>query len=136
MDSPGSRSSLVSWLARFQGAYYLATGVWPLIHMGSFLAVTGPKTDLWLVRTVGVLVAVIGASLLMASRQPRLAPESLALAAGSALGLAAIEIWHVTRGVIAPIYLADAALEIPLAAALLLTWRRPRPGSGVTPPGR
>jgi hypothetical protein len=34
------------WLAGLQGAYFLVTGVWPLVHMPSFLAVTGPKTDL------------------------------------------------------------------------------------------
>lgn len=44
-------------LAFLQGTYYLLTGVWPFASMGTFLAVTGPKTDLWLVRTVGALVA-------------------------------------------------------------------------------
>jgi hypothetical protein len=44
-------------LAARQGVYYLLTGVWPLPSIGSFQRVTGPKTDLWLVRTVGVLVA-------------------------------------------------------------------------------
>ena len=33
-----------------QGALYVVTGVWPLLHMASFEAVTGPKTDDWLVR--------------------------------------------------------------------------------------
>ena len=51
-------------LAGIQGLYYLITGIWPLVHMESFLAVTGPKTDLWLVQTVGALIAVIGAMLL------------------------------------------------------------------------
>ena len=38
---------------------YLATGLWPLFNIESFQQVTGPKTDLWLVRTVGVLVDLI-----------------------------------------------------------------------------
>jgi hypothetical protein len=46
--------------ATTQAAYYLMTGLWPLFHRRSFEAVTGPKTDYWLVRTVGVLVAAIG----------------------------------------------------------------------------
>lgn len=29
-----------------QGTFYLATGIWPLVHIESFVAVTGPKTDL------------------------------------------------------------------------------------------
>ncbi len=51
-----------------QGAYYLLTGVWPLINMDSFERVTGAKTDKWLVKTVGVLVAAIGGSLMVAAR--------------------------------------------------------------------
>ena len=47
-------------LALLQGIFYVATGVWPLIDIVSFQVVTGPKTDLWLVKTVGVLVTVIG----------------------------------------------------------------------------
>ena len=34
-------------LAYAQSAYFAATGVWPIVHMPSFLRVTGPKTDLW-----------------------------------------------------------------------------------------
>lgn len=50
----------LSVVAALQGLFYLATGVWPLIHIDSFLAVTGSKTDLWLVYTVGLLVSVVG----------------------------------------------------------------------------
>src|SRR4051812_47162991 len=50
-------------LARLQAAYYVATGVWPIAHMKSFEAVTGPKVDHWLVRTFGALVTAAGAAL-------------------------------------------------------------------------
>ena len=43
-----------------------ATGIWPLLDIESFQDVTGSKTDLWLVRTVGVLVAVIDGVVLLA----------------------------------------------------------------------
>jgi 8-oxo-dGTP pyrophosphatase MutT (NUDIX family) len=46
--------------------FYLLTGIWPLLHIQSFQSVTGPKTDLWLVKTAGVLITVIGAVLMMA----------------------------------------------------------------------
>ena len=36
-----------------QGAFYLAAGLWPIVHRSSFERATGPKTDFWLVRTVG-----------------------------------------------------------------------------------
>lgn len=32
-------------LTVLQGAYYLATGVWPLVSRRSFERVTGPRTD-------------------------------------------------------------------------------------------
>ena len=39
-----------------EGVYFFLTGVWPVVHLPSFIAVTGPKRDLWLVRTVGLLI--------------------------------------------------------------------------------
>ncbi|MGE3500053.1 MAG: hypothetical protein AB7N53_19505, partial [Candidatus Binatia bacterium] len=59
--------------ALVQGIYFFTTGVWPLIHRASFEAVTGPKVDYWLVETVGILVAVIGLTLLAAIRTHTLA---------------------------------------------------------------
>ena len=66
--------------------------------MRTFEAVTGPKADRWLVKTVGVLVAVIGVVLTMAGARRHVGPEPAALAAGSAAGLAAIDTIYATRG--------------------------------------
>jgi hypothetical protein len=99
-----------------QGLFYVATGVWPLVDIHSFEKVTGPKRDDWLVKTVGVLVTVIGGVLLAAGARGRTTPETAWLGAGSALGLAAIDVVYTSKGVIAPIYLADAAVEVGLAA--------------------
>ncbi len=55
-------------VALVQGIYFLVTGIWPLISMRTFLTITGPKTDLWLVKTVGLVLAVIGAVLISAQR--------------------------------------------------------------------
>lgn len=111
-----------SKLCAAQGAFYLATGIWPLVSRRTFEAVTGPKTDFWLVKTVGVMVAVIGGTLLTAGRRERVTPEIAWLAAGAAAGFVAIDTWYVSRGRIAPVYLADAALE----AGLLGLWARVR----------
>ena len=75
-----------------QGLYYVLSGLWPLAHMRSFTAVTGPKTDLWLVKTAGLLIASIGASLLAAAARGAAAPETVVLAAGSALALAGADV--------------------------------------------
>jgi hypothetical protein len=63
-------------LAGLQGAFYVATGVWPLIDIDSFQAVTGPKADLWLVYTVGGLIAAVGAVVLTAAWSRRVSPET------------------------------------------------------------
>ena len=126
---------LARWIAALQGAYFAGTGLWPIFHMASFLAVTGPKTDLWLVRTVGLLVATIGATLLLAAWRSRLSPELLLLAATSAITLAAIDCIHVLLDVISPIYLLDAVAELVVVAAWLGAWLRERRSrSGTTPP--
>jgi hypothetical protein len=103
-----------------QGLYYVLSGLWPLAHMRSFLAVTGPKTDLWLVKAVGLLVTAIGASLLAASARGAAAPETIVLAVGSALALAGVDVVFAATRTISRIYLADAAAE----AALLVLWAR------------
>ena len=110
-------------LALAQGVVYLVSGVWPLVHMRSFEAVTGPKTDRWLVKTVGTLVTAIGGGLVLAGRRRRTTPEVALIGAGSALGLAAIDVVYVAKGRISPVYLLDAAIELPLAAAWAGVWR-------------
>ena len=111
-------------IAAVQGAYFLATGVWPLVHMPSFEAVTGPKSDKWLVRTVGVLVGIIGGVLVSAAARGRVTPEVAGLAVGSAAGLGAIDTIYSTCGRISPIYLADAVLEGGIVAAWSATGAR------------
>jgi hypothetical protein len=101
-----------------QGLYFLLTGVWPLLSMRTFEAVTGPKVDHWLVKTVGVLVAVIGVSLLTDARRP--SRGSRVLGAGSAAALGGVDVVYSLRGRISKIYLLDAVLE----AVLVSLWAR------------
>jgi hypothetical protein len=107
-------------LCTIQGLYSLLTGVWPLADIASFQAVTGVKTDHlvtgrqsdhWLVNTVAVLLTANALVFLFAAWRGRPSPEVMLLAVASAIGLAAIDLIYVSRGVLAPIYLADAAIE-------------------------
>lgn len=109
------------WLVRLawsQGVYFVATGAWPLVHLMSFESVTGPKTDDWLVRTIGVLVLVVGLALLLSAMRLRVPAEIALLAMGSALGLATIDVVFATGDVISDVYLLDALIE----AGLVLLW--------------
>jgi hypothetical protein len=106
-------------LLRFHAAYYCASGLSPLVSMRLFEAVTGPKRDRWLVQMVGLLAATIGASLWASSQSEERQPAVLVLAIGAALSFAGIDVVHVLGRRISPIYLADAAIELVLAALLL-----------------
>jgi hypothetical protein len=102
-------------LALLQGAYYLVSGLWPIISLRTFEQVTGPKTDGWLVKMVGLLAAVIGA--VLAGRAASGERPDVALAVGSAAAFGVIDVVYAGRGRISPIYLADAAVEAGLIGA-------------------
>jgi hypothetical protein len=115
-----------------QSVYYVLTGVWPLVHLSSFELVTGPKTDDWLVHMVGLLALVIGLAVGVAAAQGRVhTPEITTVAAGAAIAFAAIDLWYGLSGHIAPIYLADAAVEGVLLVGLAAT-----PAPSLTYPDR
>ncbi|MDP9170379.1 MAG: hypothetical protein M3N54_07160 [Acidobacteriota bacterium] len=99
------------------GAFNLASGLWPVFNRRSFEVVTGPKEDFWLVRTVGLLLAVTGTA--MAGSRKRVTPEIRLLGTGVAGSLATIGVIYGTKGRISRIYLLDAVAQSTLAAAWL-----------------
>ena len=105
-------------VALTQGAFYLATGLWPIVHLPSFERVTGPKRDKWLVKTLGGLIAAVGGALVVGAFEKRRSRALSVLGAGSSFALAAADIYYVARGRTSPVYLADAAAE----AALFTLW--------------
>lgn len=107
-------------VALIQGIYFFVTGLWPIFSMRTFLLITGPKTDLWLVKTVGLILAVIGAVLIYAQRTAGINSAIILLAIGSAAVLTIIEVIYVAKRVISPVYLADAIAELILIGWWLL----------------
>lgn len=112
----GTAAPSAAAAAAVQGLYYLGTGVWPLVSIDSFLKVTGPKTDLWLVQAFGVLVAIAGVVLLVTAWRQKVPLEIVTLAVGMAMALAGVDIVFVLRRDIGPVYLIDALAEIGLLA--------------------
>lgn len=98
-------------LALLQGLFLVTTGIWPLVNMHSFLRLTGPKTDLWLVITVGLLLAVTGAVLSISGIRNNSGAEFALLGMGTAASLAVVDIYFSINGTISPIYLLDALVE-------------------------
>jgi hypothetical protein len=112
------RYPAMSLVALVQGSFFIATGLWPLVHMESFQWVTGRKTDLWLVKTTGVLLAVIGSGLTLAATANQITVPLAIIGMASAAGLIAIELVYVFKRVISGIYLVDSTIE----AGFLLWW--------------
>ena len=99
-------------LARAHGLFNVIGGVWPLVHLPSFEAVFGPKTDRWLVRTVAGLLLANGCSQLIASRRASDASAAAAVGIGTAATLATIDLIYAPSGRISKVYLLDAVLEL------------------------
>lgn len=106
-----------------QGLYYVGTGVWPLVDMPSFEAVTGPKTEHWLVHMVGALVAAVGLALLVGARRVVPTAETIVLAVAAAAAFAGIDVVYTRNGTIRDIYLADAVAQGVLVLAILVGGR-------------
>jgi hypothetical protein len=105
-------------IAYFQSAYFLITALWPLIHIESFLRITGQKKEVWLVKTVSVLLCSIGITLLSSAYFNEINRSIIVLALSSAAGLIMIDVYYTIKGKILPVYLADASLE----AGLIICW--------------
>lgn len=110
-------SRIVPWI---QGFYYIITGLWAQLSISTFMQVTGPKTDIWLVKVVGLLLLVSGIVLIISAFRRHIPLEVAALGAGNALVLAGAELVYVLTGTISPIYLLDALIEI----IFILGWIR------------
>jgi hypothetical protein len=110
-------------LARVHGAANAVGGLWPLVHLSSFEAIFGPKTDRWLVKTVSGLLIVNGLTQLTAKRTPEAISQARRLGLGTAATLAAIDLVYAPSGRISKMYLLDAAMEI----GWILGWIRQTP---------
>src|SRR5437763_10359912 len=86
--------SLYRLLIWIQGVYTLLTALWGLVDIDSFMAVTGPKTDIWLVKTVSVLLLPV-VLVLFSGLQERMPLWPVAFCGGlTALGLACVEYYY------------------------------------------
>jgi hypothetical protein len=111
MDSRG--------LARAQGWFNIANGMWPLVSMRSFEKVLGPKAEHWLVRTVAGLLVTSGIAQVRSSSIAQ-ASDARRVGLGTAATLGIIDVRYALPGRIRRIYLLDALLE----AGWIMAWLR------------
>ena len=127
-DAGTPDSAALRATAACQGAFNVLTGLWPLVHMGSFEAVTGPKHDKWLVRTVSGLLVTIGVEQLRSVRSGQGLQSARRMGVGTAATLVAIDVFYASRGRISKVYLLDAVVEVMILTSWLAA-RRPVEGS-------
>ena len=73
--------------------------------------------DFWLARTIGVLVAAIGSTLLLAAKRRAVIRELEWAAVSSSAGLAAVDVVYVAKGRISRVYPGDVAVKPPSSAS-------------------
>ena len=106
-------------IALLHALFFAIGGVWSVLHRRSFEAVSGPKIDYWLVRTVGGLLTTVGIVLAGAALRDRITPEIRWLAIGTSGVLTAIDVIYTAQRRIRPVYLLDAAANLALIAGWL-----------------
>jgi hypothetical protein len=106
----------------------LGIGLWPVLGLKSFMAVTGPKLEGWLTKGVGACLANIGAALAAAGARGKVARELRVLGATTALSFAAMDFWYAGfRRRISRVYLMNSAVQLGFAAAWgYAAWRESR----------
>ncbi|HEX8334389.1 MAG TPA: hypothetical protein VF622_17330, partial [Segetibacter sp.] len=90
---PTRRNKFINYLLTIQGIYSLITALWGLIDIESFMEVTGPKTDVWLVKTASVLIIPIAFCLISAIYIRNSVLPAAIVGLTSALGLAFIDFY-------------------------------------------
>ncbi|WP_457972753.1 hypothetical protein [Arthrobacter sp. D1-17] len=100
------------FIARVHGVFNVLNGLWPLVHMSSFETVFGPKTDKWLVRTVGGLLLVNGIAQLRTGKGKAEVQQARRIGMGTAATLTTIDLVYVGNGTLSRMYLLDAAAEV------------------------
>lgn len=115
--------TIVLW---FQGLYTVITALWALLHIESFMDVTGPKTDTWLVKTVSFILLSIGIGMIAEAISRTLALPLLLLFLLNAIALAGIDFYYATNNVIWNVYLLDGIEQIIFISFLVFFLSRPK----------
>jgi hypothetical protein len=102
---------LFNYFVWCQAIYIFVMAIWPIIHIESFMEVTGPKTDIWLVKTVGALLIPISITMITHLVIHSETKPLTMLGGSTALAFICIDLYYSLNDTISNIYLADAAIE-------------------------
>jgi hypothetical protein len=110
-----------------QGIYTFITAVWPIVDIDSFMKVTGYKTDVWLVKTVSVLLLAFSIGLLASAFSKRLEFSIAFLALFASAGLTYVDFYYPANDIISNIYMADGVVEVVFVVAWLILLLNKKP---------
>ena len=101
-----------------QSTYIMVTAVWPILDIETFMAITGRKTDLWLVKTVGALLIPVATCLssylfIGSDRRPALVLGTL-----TSISFIIIDFHYALNDIISDVYLVDGVIQL----LFLLAW--------------
>jgi hypothetical protein len=122
-DNVADQKTNMTWyriLVLVQATYTLITAVWPLVDIESFMAITGYKRDVWLVKTVGALLIPVALCLYAHLYYKSDRRTAIVLGSFTALAFACIDFYYALNDVIADIYLADGVVELIFLCGWLL----------------
>ena len=108
------RKNPTATAASVEGWFYAVSGLWSVINIRSFEWITGPKVDRWLVKTVGLLLTVIGGVQIAAAKKQEVPQELAILGVGAPLALFLIDVTYVAKRRISKVYLLDAMAQLGL----------------------
>ncbi len=115
------------YLLIIQGSYTFLTALWPIVHINSFMWISGYKQDVWLVKTVGVCLLAISVCLLTSIFVKGNILPVAALALFTSAGLAYVDFYYALNNVIRDIYMADGVIEIVFTICWLIVIKKERP---------
>jgi hypothetical protein len=91
------------------------TGLWPFLHLDSFVAVVGPKPDVFQLHVTSGLIIVIAGSLIVGAQRPE--PSTVILGIASALTFVVLDVAYART--LRDVYWLDAVVEAAIALTLM-----------------
>ncbi len=110
------RNVMNLWPMRAQGAYYIASGLWPVVAVDHYMRATGQESHAAVAQVLGGVVAGIGVALVAGLVPPRARKW---VGAGTAIALGAGGAYFAVRGKGLPVNLTDAAVQLAFAVSWL-----------------
>jgi len=95
-----------------QGIYTFVTACWALVDIQSFMVVTGPKTDIWLVKTVALLLLALSLGYLAAWYRKSISLPLVIINLSSAAGLVFIDFYYPFNDIISSVYMLDGVVQV------------------------